>query len=290
MKHLLFIPILLLAASCSIDNVLQQFIETASSSTSTECPTKPGNNISLSSDKVKEIALDGQVVNESGQVNMTQSVGFSFEAEAGQKLSYKTNDDLCIWTYTPENNILNGTDITTDGKHTIQIAARQGSTTFDLEIGLNAPQSSLLPSSSTPSPSQSNTPKLTQQEAKEIVQQWYDAKPKIFGRSFDTQLVENLATGSLYYETLRKDGGGSVGWLRENGCYYDYEYSYIDGTESFSASSDRPKIVLKVREKLNLNGPSSAGCSQPPKTYRAYATYWFEQDNGVWKIEDYDVN
>ena len=251
------------------------------------CPEQP--KLELEQKNVREISLDNQTVNQSSQVNRTKTLGYTFPAKAGQKLSYRTNDDICIWVYAPDTELVSGTKLPATGTYTVQVAALKGSTTFDLEMSLN----SIKPASSARTTSnKSNTAKnnnLTQEEALSIVSGWYRAKPKMFAYPYDEDLVDKYATGKLYYETVEKEGGGSIGWLRRNNCYYTYDFSNIDNVWLFSTSGTRPLLKVRVSEKLQLQGSSSAGCNNRPQSYQKNVSYWFEKDNGKWKISYYDV-
>ena len=258
------------------------------------CPEKP--KLELEPKNVREISLTNQTVNQSSQVNRTKTLGYTFQAEAGQKISYRTDDDICIWVYAPDTEIIEGTKLPTTGKYTVQVAALKGSTTFDLEMSLNSvkPASSSTRETSNNSTvaNKSNTPRnnnLTQEEALAIVLGWYQAKPKMFAYPYNEDLVDKYATGKLYYETVEKEGGGSIGWLRRNNCYYIYDFSNIDNVWLFSTSGTRPLLKVQVSEKLQLQGSSSAGCNNGFRSYQKNVSYWFEKDNGVWKIAYYDV-
>jgi ARC6-like, IMS domain len=144
--------------------------------------------------------------------------------------------------------------------------------------------------STSTSTTQSQSP-LTQSEALNIVQGWYNAKPNIFGGSFSRSLVEQYTTGELYYKTLEKreeGSNGSQGWLKDRGCYYTYDFSKIEKVWLFNNSEPRPFLKFQIYEKSELHGSSSAGCGNGgAKSYRKDVTYWFENSNGIWKIYDY---
>jgi serine/threonine protein kinase len=125
---------------------------------------------------------------------------------------------------------------------------------------------------------------ISQNEALQIVQSWYQAKPQIFGPSYDLYLVDQLATGTLYYNTTKPDG--SVAWLRNNNAYYTYTTSQITGIEEFSNSGTRPYIKVRVFEDLYLHGRRGID-RKNSGPYRGTFTYVFQQENGVWKIYDY---
>lgn len=133
-----------------------------------------------------------------------------------------------------------------------------------------------------------STSDLDQSEALDLVYRWYQAKPEIFGGNFNTYFVEELTTGELYYNTTKYDG--SVNWLINNGCYYVYDYSNIDSIISFNNQTSRPSLTVQVSERLALNGSSSAGCNGKYNTYSKPVTYWFEKENGQWKIYNYKVH
>jgi hypothetical protein len=104
--------------------------------TLTGCPEKP--TVVLTANNVKEISLNNQIVKESGQASSNKSVAYIFEATAGQEFQYKTGDDnICIWMYSPDNQILNNMIIPKNGKYTVQIAALKGATSFNLEMSLH---------------------------------------------------------------------------------------------------------------------------------------------------------
>lgn len=128
--------------------------ENSSQTTSSQCPIKA--QATLENTNVKPISLSNQTINESGIVNSNKSIGYSFEAKSGQKLSYKTNQDICIWIYTPDNQILNSGVLPITGKYTIQISALRGNTTFDLAMILeNITEVSNSPFSTESTPSAS---------------------------------------------------------------------------------------------------------------------------------------
>ncbi|BAQ64820.1 hypothetical protein GM3709_1585 [Geminocystis sp. NIES-3709] len=110
----------------------------------------------------------------------------------------------------------------------------------------------------------------------------------MFDGRFHEDLVAELATGELYDKTTKS--GGSIDWLQQNGCYYTYDYSNIEYVISFDNQGIRPSLTVKVSEKLTLNGSSSAGCNGRPKSYSQPATYWFEKENGIWKIYNKEMS
>jgi hypothetical protein len=101
---------------------------------SNQCPKQPEGVLETSN--VKSISLNNKATKESGMVSTEKSMGYTFEATSGQKLHYDTDDKVCIWVYTPDNQVISSKSLPQTGKYMIQVSARNGSTTFDLEISL----------------------------------------------------------------------------------------------------------------------------------------------------------
>jgi hypothetical protein len=269
---------------------------------SAKCPEKP--TVALSEKDVEEISLNDQTLTKSGQASSTKATGYKFTAQSGEKLSYQTNDNLCVWIYSPDNELISGGTLTKTGKYIIQVSAPQGSKTFNLNMSLGVlqvasnppvqptnnytpPTSSSTPTSnynsnSTITTSSRNT--LSQNEALDIVQRWYGAKPRMFAPPFDTSLVDELTTGTIHYKTVGTDG--SIPWLRRNDAYYKYAKSEIRRVLDFSNSGSQPYIKVRIFEELYLYGRNGIDRDNSGQ-YQGNFIYWFEKDNGIWKISDY---
>jgi len=135
----LTILIFFVITACSQDKKMTE-------TTTTQCPKKL--EIPLGANDVQPIALNTQPVIQSGIATNDKLLGYSFEAKSGQKLSYTTNQNICIWIYTPENQILSSSELPVTGKYTIQISTPKGSTTFTLTISLENATVATTPSSS----------------------------------------------------------------------------------------------------------------------------------------------
>jgi hypothetical protein len=112
------------------------------------CPDQPQGTLETKS--VKSITLSNNSLTESGQINPGKQKGFTFDAKKGQKLSYRTKDDICVWVYTPNSNLFKEDELPVDGKYTVQVSALKGSTSFALDMELKDPGVAQQPS---PSPS-----------------------------------------------------------------------------------------------------------------------------------------
>ena len=100
------------------------------------CPKQPTGTLSPSD--VKAIALTTNEVNETGQIRAGQSFGYVFDAKAKQKLTFNTKENLCLYVYTPSNQLLNGSELPENGKYTIQVVIPSGSTNFNLVMKLGS--------------------------------------------------------------------------------------------------------------------------------------------------------
>lgn len=257
------------------------------------CPEKPSST--LDSKDVKPISLTTSgITKESGQLRAGKSLGYTFEAQSGQKLSYQTKDDICLWIFTQDLTLLSNTDLPKTGKYTIQVAAPKGSTTFDLDMSLGTLKASATPTSSSPQTTSSSTPNLpasnssssglTQDQATQLIRNWLQSKSRIFSPPFDRQLVANYTTGPLYTDITKP--GGSIDWLNNNNSRYDYRNSSVTQVLSFSNSGGQPAMKVQIYEERTLYGPRGIDPNQSGSSTRDYI-YFFSLENGSWKIYDY---
>ena len=101
-----------------------------------ECPQTPLNT--LTPNNVKELSLGPQNLKESGRMRAGKSLGYLFKAESGQQLNYSSDDEICIWVYAPNNQLIVGKDLPMSGNYTIQVSTRKSVTTFTLEMSLES--------------------------------------------------------------------------------------------------------------------------------------------------------
>lgn len=349
LKNLVVYSTCLSVIGCqTIENPLANVSSVSSNAISSSgCGEKP--MVSLSAKDVEEVVLNESTVTKSGQVSANKNVGYTFTAKTGQKLSYNTDADVCLWVFTPDNAIFKGGELPRNGKYIIQVAAPQGVKTFDLTMGLgvletaasiptvsptdtpeatsentpesentskNTPESERTSEKTSKNTSKSertskNTPEntsennnyqssseknniqpdniqpendISQEQALELVEKWYAAKPRIFGPPYDTALVNQLATGKLYTFTTKADG--PVAWLEKNDAYYKYNISEVKQVINFSNSGKRPYITVRVFEEMYLYGKNGID-RESSGSYTNNFIYVFEKENGIWKIFDY---
>ena len=135
---------------------------TVAISTSNNCPDKPTGL--LNSDRVKLIDLDSQTLKESAIVSPGKDQGYAFTAKAGQTINYRTAQNICTWIFTPNNEVINSTNLPVDGRYTMQVATLTGSTTFELEMSLGDPERVTQQDTSQPISTESSNSSITQTE------------------------------------------------------------------------------------------------------------------------------
>lgn len=254
-----------------------------------ECPEKP--ELVLSGKNVQQVALNSQMSKESGIVSQTKSIGYAFDAQKGQKLTYKTDENVCVWVYTPENELLNNAVLPKGGKYTIQISAPKGSTTFELAMGLdvgdsspnNSPSSSNSPSPLISSPSSP----INQEDAANLIKRWQQAKRKIFANPFDRNLGAEILAGEAYGKNIG-NYESSMNWLRNNNAYYTYGLQQVDNIKNFIANGNQATIEVVTTEERTLcaNGrPNSENTVSDTSRVR----YNLQFEEGKWKISAYDT-
>lgn len=249
--------------------------------------------------KTDALDLANSSIDVSGALQPNTGKAYQFEGKSKHLLQLTLdNAQICSWIFDPKGDLMkleNSAELTMDGKYIVSLWNPQGRSTFNLTIGLKDKQVSKPveivsepkdPVSPVQPPKKQPQHDITQSEALDIVKGWYNSKPNIFGSSYDRNLLAQYATGITYYKNAEKDGGGSIGWLERNGCYYTYDYSNVENVISFNNSGTRPSIKVTVSERRQLHGPQSAGCSNPSTLSRRDITYWFEKENDTWKIYD----
>ena len=158
LKKVLACCILLVLAGC---NATVKSANTVATSTSNNCPDKPTGL--LNSDRVKPIDL-AQTLKESAIVSPGKDQGYAFTAKAGQTINYRTAQNICTWIFTPNNEVINSTNLPVDGRYTMQVAALTGSTTFELEMSLEDPERVAQQDTSPATSTESSNSSVTQTE------------------------------------------------------------------------------------------------------------------------------
>ena len=307
MKKIVCLGFLLLGCiSCSEVSGNTKEIVDSSAVQEDGCPQEPGK---LQAKNVENIDIDGQEINVKDQIKADKYLGYSFEGQAKQKLSYSTENELCIWVYDPTLKPLDGLELPEDGKYTVQVSVPSGSTTFELSLALEDERSPQIVSSNSSTPvsdsyssnsyssdsssSYDSEPSISisQQEAVNLVEQWQEAKNRLFAPPFERQLGYELLTGKAFADNIQKpDGsGGSIDWLENNNAHYTYQLQEIDSIENFETYGNQAVLDVYTSEQrtLCLNGtPSNDNNTSFDKRL---VRYNLQSENGDWKISDYNT-
>ncbi len=130
MKRLVLPLIVLTICGCNNSQTLENQVHKNPSN----CPKEP--LVTVENKNLKPIKLGEKEVLETGIVNPKKLVGYTFQGQAGKRLNYRINPNICIWVYTPKHKLLQNPILPITGRYTIQVAANKGSTTFDLRMSL----------------------------------------------------------------------------------------------------------------------------------------------------------
>jgi hypothetical protein len=138
MKKLLFISLLSFLFGCqNLSSQPPSKINAAQASQESEgCPKQPEDR--LDDENVKTISLTEEPLLESKILQKGETQGFAFEGQKEQKLNYRTNNDLCVWVFTPDNKLVESTTLPVTGRYLIQVSIPRGSGTFELEMSLES--------------------------------------------------------------------------------------------------------------------------------------------------------
>lgn len=140
--------------ACSSKNSVDvKTVEQVKTSTGV-CPLKP--TATLASSNVKSISFSNGAIAESGTLSSNKHIGYTFTAKSGQKLLYQTEDELCLWLYSPENQLVTTTELPATGQYILQVSAPKGSQSFDLTIGFKTKEVTQAKKSLPPSTVSSN--------------------------------------------------------------------------------------------------------------------------------------
>jgi len=265
-----------------------------SSNVTERCPPKPAGL--RDAIDIETVALPtNQTIKKSGNIRAGTYLGYSFEAQAGQKLILRTNDDICTWVYSQETQLQNLPNLPASGTYTLLVSTSKKITNFQLEMGLSPRKATTVnppPAIESPAPSIPLPPvpppdtnsELSQDQAVALVNQWLNAKSQIFAPPFNTQLARKYITGPLYRDITKANG--TIDWLRRNKAYYVYKKSEIERVWSFASSGTRPALKVKISENRILFSPQGIDYSQSGTSTGNYR-YYFIREQGVWKIYDY---
>lgn len=109
-----------------------------------QCPHH--SSVLLKQENISSLELNKSPQVLSGFVSEKNGVGYEFKAKKGDKLNYSSPENLCIWIYQPNQQILDETTLPEDGRYLLQLTTPKGSQTYEITLSLT--QESATPSES----------------------------------------------------------------------------------------------------------------------------------------------
>lgn len=139
-------------------------------------------------------------------------------------------------------------------------------------------------SNSTSSNSSVTSSSISEQDAVNIIQNWFKAKREIFAPPYNRELAAELTTDTLYHDIIKPDG--SIDWLVSKNAYYTFGVQKVEPTGTFVLSGDSATVEVKVTEELTLYINGRIDDTQTGFEKRL-VRYSLRFADGRWKIVDY---
>jgi hypothetical protein len=147
---------LFLSSCTAVPQLSSSSASNAAPSGGDRCPDQPKGV--LQPKNVKPVTFANESASASGQLQSGESLGYQVQGEAGKTLSLKTKEDICMWVYSPTNEIVKDFKLAQTGQYIVQIAAKQGTQTFSLQMSLGDPANPPIAQSPSAAPSPSTSP------------------------------------------------------------------------------------------------------------------------------------
>lgn len=130
---------------------------------------------------------------------------------------------------------------------------------------------------------QSGEEGLTEDLAVTLIENWLDAKNKIFGPSYDRNIAAQFLTGDPL-EDIQNPSEGAVTWLERNDAYYVYDNQIVQEVYVMDNPERVTWMILKVYEERTFY---MRGRRRPTERIAKSNKYDFKLVGDTWKISDY---
>ena len=127
---------------------------------------------------------------------------------------------------------------------------------------------------------------MTQGKAVNLIQQWLQAKQRLFAPPYDREIASKLTTGKLYQDLTRS--GGSINWLEKNNSYYEYGIQSVKDIKRFTSDDNSFIIVASIIESSTFFN-AQVGSKKVTPAGRSTIRYEFVKVNSSWLLKDYQV-
>ena len=127
---------------------------------------------------------------------------------------------------------------------------------------------------------------ITEEEARQVVTNWLNAKSRIFAPPYDRNLAFQLSTGELYNDIVKSNG--SLDWLAQNNAYYSFSNHSATSLGGFVGNQNDAVILVRVTENKTLFIRGKIDPTQSSSDVRR-VRYFLNRENGTWKIRDFKL-
>ena len=130
---------------------------------------------------------------------------------------------------------------------------------------------------------------LTQQKAVALLKGWHRSKRKIFASPYNLNLASEILTTKAYNKKK-----GSVEWLRDNNHFYTFQSQNVENISDFKVYGNTAILEATVSERRTLcyrnrKGQNKISTDDNTVFDRSLDRYYFELEQGKWKIADYNT-
>ncbi|NBD33282.1 MAG: hypothetical protein GVY17_10020 [Cyanobacteria bacterium] len=136
LKVILILYISLLMMSCRSQNNSQSVTSEVNQNAVTQCSQQP--ETALKAYNVTPLEFNQSTLTQSGQISQDEMIGYQFSVQAGQTLNYETDDEICIWIYSPNRTLVKEPKLSRNGEYIMQVSTINPTETFEIEITLTS--------------------------------------------------------------------------------------------------------------------------------------------------------
>ncbi|NET89321.1 MAG: DUF4101 domain-containing protein [Kamptonema sp. SIO1D9] len=120
-------------------------------------------------------------------------------------------------------------------------------------------------------------------EALALINQYLQAKERMFAPPYDRELGAQILTGEAFAEKVSQPGGSSLEWLQENRAYWIYGEQNVEPIGSLSVTGDEVNLDVRIREELAYY---ENGIREYSGTNVGDYKFTLQMDDNVWKISN----
>ena len=144
------------------------------------------------------------------------------------------------------------------------------------------------PKSVDSNPKNTSTNSITQEEAVNLIDNWLQAKRRIFGSSHETHLAEQFLTGKAYNDIIYNSNGKESfsQQLIRRGGYYEFGVQNIDEIKTFIPRENSAIIEVVTTEQGTYYNEDGTINAKETAFKTKVVKYILQKDDRNWKISD----